>query len=317
MNIQIMMTLRNVFVTMVQVLYLCLWLNKNGSSIKTRFPFQFYSVLAFCFGGAMASSEDPVVEVVVHGAGSGLVNGKYSHVGINGIAYQNCDKTIDIRQTASGRWGICGSTSGHVYYTHSSHSVNPPAIGWVCTSAGASPAPTVTYSRDGTSLNTNRKRSAMSVCNVAEQAWKQRKFTDASIICEDERIPVHRAMLCAASSVFDAAFCSNLDEGKTATYEVKESSKGAVEAMLRFIYTGLHECPADDLPFLLELSVLYELESLCADVSSLLSGGVNATNVRARAAVLKRHGDRQHVAEALKSILGTIASDESLIRALI
>ena len=64
-------------------------------------------------------------------------------------------------------------------------------------------------------------------------------------------IAVHRATLSAASPVFDAAFSSQMSEGNTATYEIKDT---AVEAMLRYIYIGDSDCLPDDLAFLLDLS---------------------------------------------------------------
>merc|ERR1711918_17155 len=52
------------------------------------------------------------------------------------------------------------------------------------------------------------KRGRDAVCDVQERAWKQRKFSDAEIVCAGVRTAVHRSTLCAASPVFDAAFSS-------------------------------------------------------------------------------------------------------------
>ena len=65
---------------------------------------------------------------------------------------------------------------------------------------------------------------------------------------------IDRATLSAASPVFDAAFSSQMSEGNTATYEIKDSTPTAVEAMLRYIYIGDSDCLPDDLAFLLDLS---------------------------------------------------------------
>ena len=93
------------------------------------------------------------------------------------------------------------------------------------------------------------------------RAWKQRKFTDAAVVCSEERIPVHRATLCAASPVFDAAFTSSMEEGASATYTVRDADPAAVEALLRFLYTGAACAPDAELEPapLLDLAVFYQV----------------------------------------------------------
>ena len=53
-----------------------------------------------------------------------------------------------------------------------------------------------------------------------------------------------------------------MQEGQSAAYEIKESSPAAVEAMLRYIYTGDFECPSAELELLLDLAVQYEIADL-------------------------------------------------------
>ena len=58
-----------------------------------------------------------------------------------------------------------------------------------------------------------------------------------------------------------------MGEGQSAVYEIRESSPAAVEAMLRYIYTGDFECPIAELPRLLDLSVQYELSFFSEEVA--------------------------------------------------
>ena len=117
----------------------------------------------------------------------------------------------------------------------------PPSEGWqLGEPAFMGPIPAVRFIQD-------RKRSRGVVFETQERAWKQRRFPDAEVICNGERTAVHRSTLCAASPVFDA-FSSSMQEGCAATYEIKESTPAAVEAMLCYIYTGEFNCPSHGIP---------------------------------------------------------------------
>merc|ERR1719506_824878 len=96
----------------------------------------------------------------------------------------------------------------------------------------------------------SRKRNlsdAVSLSEQQERLWTERKFTDAEVVAGDARFAVHRATLCAASPVFDAAFTSSMEEGASATYTVRDADPAAVEALLRFLYTGAACAPDAEL----------------------------------------------------------------------
>ena len=128
---------------------------------------------------------------------------------------------------------------------------------------GNLPAPTCTALR---------KRSLESVGAVLGNAWKQRKFTDAEVVCCGMRIPVHRSTLSAASPVFEAHFSSPMKDGETAVYEIRDSTPEAVEALLCFVYTG--EQPAAELlSSVSELALQYELEDLAKLTAKRMAEG--------------------------------------------
>merc|ERR1712061_458036 len=93
-------------------------------------------------------------------------------------------------------------------------------------------------------------------------------------------------------------------------YEIKESSPAAVEAMLRYIYTGDCECPVLELPRLLDLSVQYELSDLCEVVASQLATDVTPENVRERLAAMKRYQDKPCVKQSLHAVLQVIKTSD-------
>ena len=56
-----------------------------------------------------------------------------------------------------------------------------------------------------------RKRSSTEV--VLNTMWSTRQFADAVVVCEDSELRVHRAVLGAASPVFERMFDSSMREG--------------------------------------------------------------------------------------------------------
>mmetsp|Transcript_27857 Transcript_27857/g.86745 ORF Transcript_27857/g.86745 Transcript_27857/m.86745 type:complete len:274 (+) Transcript_27857:49-870(+) len=198
-------------------------------------------------------------------------------------------------------------------YCAESTADEPPTEGWVSLPAGLEPVPTVELFVSG------KKRARQPVMGVQERVWKQRKFTDAEVVCGGVHMAVHRATLCAASPVLDAAFSSSMAEGKNSLYEIKDSTPEAVEAMLCYIYTGGSAFPVTQLPQLLELAVKYQLADLIADVVRELPKGITPESVRERLAILKRHSAIPIVKDALIELLKSIKAADSneLILALI
>lgn len=114
--------------------------------------------------------------------------------------------------------------------------------------------------------------------------WTERVFTDAVVVCEDgASFTVHRAVLCSASPVFAASFGGHMKEASSARLDIVDAPSEAVEALLRFIYTGLGEprLAATVLP----LAHRYQLDALVArcgeELVEELCPGTAAETVRA------------------------------------
>lgn len=67
---------------------------------------------------------------------------------------------------------------------------------------------------------------------------KAAPFTDAVIVCEGARIPVHRVILAARSPVFAAMFASVMREGRSGEVEAESVRRPVMEELLHFLYTG-------------------------------------------------------------------------------
>jgi len=261
-------------------------------------------------------------------ADCGSVNGLYSYdCMIRGVArFKKNEPPISFIERGSGFWmmRVDGQTRDNgFFYRRTADCKSPPTSGWVCNfpKSGLTVPTVQVYDPVScrTSTGTVRKRSLEAVAGVQESVWKHRRFTDATIVCGQVRLEVHRSTLAAASPVFEAAFGSLMKEGTTAVYEINDVSPSAVEAMLRYIYTGTSSAAADDQPQLLELSVQYELESLCQETAEAMQVDVTASNVRERFVVLKRHADRAPVKASLSRMCKLLQdkSKQELLLALV
>eukprot|EP00928_Gymnodinium_smaydae_P015326 TRINITY_DN15656_c0_g2_i1.p1 TRINITY_DN15656_c0_g2~~TRINITY_DN15656_c0_g2_i1.p1 ORF type:complete len:375 (-),score=74.23 TRINITY_DN15656_c0_g2_i1:236-1279(-) len=152
-------------------------------------------------------------------------------------------------------------------------------------------------------------------CEGKDRAmWERRRFTDASVECEGAAFPVHRAVLVAASPVFESAFSGAMREAQEAKLLIRDAEPGAVEAMLRYVYMGqLPEASSELLVPLLELSVRYELTELCRELADVLVDQLTPTNVRAITVGLKRHREHHCVAPVWPRFLASVREDTALL----
>jgi len=189
----------------------------------------------------------------------------------------------------------------------------PPTHGWMNDGLDE-PVPTV---KQRTSIKRKLDQYGVLV-QRGQLAWKALKFSDAEIVCDSERIPVHRSTLCAASPVFDAAFSSKFQEDQKAVYEIKDSSPVAVKAMLAHVYTGeVPQLVGVQCTMLLELAVQYQLDNLCDGLVEELITGVMAANIWERVTALRRHSEHPRVRAAVQKMADIIQTDRNLVLALL
>lgn len=109
---------------------------------------------------------------------------------------------------------------------------------------------------------------------------KSGDLADAWLCVNDQELPAHRAVLAACSNVFKTMFqteCSEKTSGKVA---IGHFSLGAVQEMLRFMYTGCAgEADLSD-SLLIELVVagdMYMMDALVEEASRCLARRLNAS----------------------------------------
>eukprot|EP00929_Paragymnodinium_shiwhaense_P060005 TRINITY_DN30006_c0_g1_i1.p1 TRINITY_DN30006_c0_g1~~TRINITY_DN30006_c0_g1_i1.p1 ORF type:complete len:429 (-),score=47.02 TRINITY_DN30006_c0_g1_i1:384-1670(-) len=151
---------------------------------------------------------------------------------------------------------------------------------------------------------------------TAEQLWHRRLFPDAQVVAPDGKtFAVHRAVLAAASPVLEAAWRQPLREGEERILHI-EAEADAVEALLRFMYTGQDSITSDP-GEMLRLAHLYGLPALVRSSAFRLADQVSAANAVNSVRALRSYRDDGTVAAAwhmlLANIQGILAGDAMLL----
>lgn len=183
----------------------------------------------------------------------------------------------------------------------------PPAPGpLVCVSKGCDP-PSETQEESDPTPETR----ATVLERRSEHLWKEREFTDAVVICEDVRFEIHRAILAAASPVFQRAWSTGLQEATAKEYTIRDSTPKAVETMLRHCYTGELVIEDDSvLVPLYELATMYEISELGDLAADAMLTEITQENVAERGRVLKQRRGAQW-----SKFIDMVKSDRDLLEA--
>lgn len=154
---------------------------------------------------------------------------------------------------------------------------------------------------------------------LAQQLWNDSRFSDCSVECNGEVFRAHRAVLCTASPVFEAAFLGTMQEAKEARFEIRGcDSPAAVRALLEFLYMRrLADAEVDMLLHLLALAAQYEIEELTVIVVERLIHRVSAENVYAIFRAIRTFRDRRGLSGAYTCLQCVLKSRDDLLTALL
>lgn len=126
------------------------------------------------------------------------------------------------------------------------------------------------------------------MASVAGRLFKDRRFTDAVVVCSGHRIPVHQAVLAGASPVFDRMFGSGMREAVEASIQIDDVDPVAVEMMIEHIYIARLSDGAP-LAQLFGLAKRYALVGLAEDVGVIMLEHLDSTNVSEYSRVVRLH----------------------------
>ncbi|CAE8613016.1 unnamed protein product [Polarella glacialis] len=175
----------------------------------------------------------------------------------------------------------------------------------------------ITYSVDVKySVESVRKRK--NSCLLMGRVYEDRKFTDAVLTCRGHRIPVHRAILAAASPVFARMWDSGMREASEAAVDITDTEPAVLEAVVRYVYTS--ELPEDaDVVQLFASAQKYELQALAEHTAEKMVLGLDASNVLQRCRTVHRHAAAGGAtAQTLwEQLFSAVQADPGLMRSLV
>lgn len=161
-----------------------------------------------------------------------------------------------------------------------------------------------------------RKRGDSGLDKLPCKMFGDRKFTDAVLRCAGAELRVHRAVLAAASPVFEKMLSSQMREAEQAAICIEEVGPEVVQAMLCHIYT--HQLQGNaDLAQLFALATMYELDALAEAAGEQMLAGLDKSNVLDCCRVVRRHASSGSAnAQALwDKLYAQLQRDPALLRA--
>merc|ERR1712142_1446014 len=96
--------------------------------------------------------------------------------------------------------------------------------------------------------------------------WKNERFLDVTIVCDDDQIDAHKLILSAASPLFQKILLRNQNlVGRPLLY-LKGTRIREMENLLEFVYRGEVNVHAEDLQSFMKLANSLEVEGLVGDI---------------------------------------------------
>mmetsp|Transcript_93532 Transcript_93532/g.260436 ORF Transcript_93532/g.260436 Transcript_93532/m.260436 type:complete len:283 (+) Transcript_93532:71-919(+) len=149
---------------------------------------------------------------------------------------------------------------------------------------------------------------------LTNRMWALRRFPDCEVVCAQEVIPCHRAVLAGASPVFDRMLSSNMLEGERRQILVGDSEPKAVQAMLEFVYTGQVTSDTRGVA-LLYLADCYQIGALVAYSAEQALQDLSADTVAEVVCAFRSLQERPEMKDMWSQLAQRVRSDAGLFDA--
>ena len=148
--------------------------------------------------------------------------------------------------------------------------------------------------------------------------WKEKKFVDAEVHCNGEVFRVHRSVLAASSTVFEAMFATEgMKEGNSRVVSIPRSPARIVEMLLKFMYDGEFLASVDDC---LELLVLADQHQVNGLIAMCCECFIHSFSKEAAISILRVLQPRRHVpavARTWEMLAVQLENDGRMLRAVL
>ncbi|NXG45367.1 KLHL4 protein, partial [Psilopogon haemacephalus] len=152
-------------------------------------------------------------------------------------------------------------------------------------------------------MSTNGSDEYFQSTNHAEQTFRkmesylqQKQLCDVLLIAGDQKIPAHRLVLSAVSDYFAAMFTNDVREAKQEEIKMEGVDPDALQALVRYAYTGILELKEDTIESLLAAACLLQLSQVIEVCCNFLMKQLHPSNCLG----IRSFGDAQGCSELLK-----------------
>mmetsp|Transcript_23527 Transcript_23527/g.62913 ORF Transcript_23527/g.62913 Transcript_23527/m.62913 type:complete len:351 (-) Transcript_23527:66-1118(-) len=149
---------------------------------------------------------------------------------------------------------------------------------------------------------------------IARTLWSDRAFSDAVVVSPPRSIAVHRCVLAAASPFFARAFQGCMRESSEARVVIEDADADAVEALVRYLYTGAVDSRVDPAA-LLSLAHRFEVHGLLRLCAAAIVWDLAEDNVARSVAALRPFKDEAPIEEYWNALVDRLAEDRQLLQA--
>ncbi|XP_052278496.1 kelch-like protein 5 isoform X2 [Dreissena polymorpha] len=111
-----------------------------------------------------------------------------------------------------------------------------------------------------------------------EEYSHKHSLCDVYLVCGQRRIPAHRLVLSAASDYFAAMFTNDVREANMEEIKMKEMDPDALEAIVKFAYTGTIELREDTVENLLATACMLQLSEVVEACCNFLMKQLHPSN---------------------------------------
>eukprot|EP00928_Gymnodinium_smaydae_P025525 TRINITY_DN20298_c0_g1_i1.p1 TRINITY_DN20298_c0_g1~~TRINITY_DN20298_c0_g1_i1.p1 ORF type:complete len:338 (-),score=45.16 TRINITY_DN20298_c0_g1_i1:141-1154(-) len=150
---------------------------------------------------------------------------------------------------------------------------------------------------------------------IMRSLWEDRSFSDATIVCGNVFIPVHRCVLCKSASFFERAFEGSMREAGEAKITIEDADENAVKEMLCYLYTGNVSSNADHTS-VLPLAHRLDIESLVELSAVAIVDQLSPSNVAQSVASLRKFRDSKNVKAHWERAMTRIKNEGALVESL-
>lgn len=163
--------------------------------------------------------------------------------------------------------------------------------------------------------HTSPAHNEMHSQRITQQLWLDRLFTDVEVVCGERRFSAHRAVLAAASPVFEAMLSTEMQESQTHEIFIEDADERAVHNTLEYIYTGTVGESAGC--GMVVLGHKYDIPGLVEYAAPVALGNLRPENAMAEVRTLRAYVDHLQLGRVFEALENKIRDNPALFRAVL